>query len=973
MSVESNHEAFKLIRKQPIESLHVLAQEYVHTGTGARHMHFATENSENVFLVGLKTVPTDNTGVAHILEHTALCGSEKYPVRDPFFMMIRRSLNTFMNAFTSSDWTAYPFASKNKKDFRNLLDVYLDAVFFSRLDEMDFLQEGHRLEFEEEGNPDSPLCYKGVVYNEMKGAMSSPVSQLWQTLTRHLYPTTTYHYNSGGDPEHITDLSYSQLKDFYRKHYHPSNAVFFTFGDIPVSEHHKTFHDAVLSRFSSEDHGIVVPDEKRYCAPIRVLENYPLEQDEKLENKTHLVMAWLLDHSFDLEQNLEAHLLSNVLFENSAAPLQRALECSELGHAPSPLCGLEDSNREMAFACGLEGSNPGNEEAFEQEVLGVLREVAEKGVEKERLEAVLHQLELSQREISGDSFPYGLQIILGALSPMLHGGDPIALLDLEPVLRTLRERIEDPDYFKSLVKKLLLDNPHRVTLTMQPDKQYESVREALLKKELANKKAELDGEAAEEIIARAKALKERQMQKDDESILPKVGIDDVPLHMMFPDAQKSEKTPGITCYCQGTNGLVYEQILIDLPELSEQECRLLPIYSNVLTELGVGDADYLAMQNRQSATTGGIGAFTTIKGEVDDVQSVKGVLVLSGKALSRNHTMLSELLNDTLNDVRFDEGERLQDLVAQMRARREQAVTNSGHSLAMGVASSRMSPASLLAYELGGMQGIKAIKAMDEALTSKEQLSDLSTQLAALHAKIKQGQRQFLVVAESDVADEMAGHIATLHKDFVCKEQASAFSLPSVRETVKEAWVTSTQVNFCAKAYPTVAVGHADAPALTVLGGFLRNGYLHRAIREQGGAYGGGASQDSASASFRFFSYRDPRLCETMQDFDDAVSWLLKEEHDGEVLEQAILGVVSQIDKPRSPAGEAKNDFHSLLFGRSQAQREQFRADVLKVSLADLKRVAEHYLDPEKASLAVISSAANKKDLEALGMQIKEL
>ncbi|TNC82121.1 MAG: peptidase M16 [Oleiphilus sp.] len=973
MSAESNHEAFKLIRKQPIEALHVIAEEYEHTQTGARHMHFATENSENVFLVGLKTVPTDNTGVAHILEHTALCGSEKYPVRDPFFMMIRRSLNTFMNAFTSSDWTAYPFASKNKKDFKNLLDVYLDAVFFSRLDEMDFLQEGHRLEFEQEGDPDSPLCYKGVVYNEMKGAMSSPVSQLWQTLTRHLYPTTTYHYNSGGDPEHITDLSYSQLKDFYRKHYHPSNAIFFTFGDIPAAEHHKKFHDAVLSRFEREQHGIEVPDEKRYCAPIRVLENYPLEQDEKLEHKTHLVMAWLLDHSFDLEQNLEAHLLSNVLFENSAAPLQRALECSELGHAPSPLCGLEDSNREMAFACGLEGSDPGNEAAFEEEVLNVLREVAEKGVEKERLEAVLHQLELSQREISGDSFPYGLQIILGALSPMLHGGDPIALLDLEPVLRTLRERIEDPDYIKSLVKKLLLDNPHRVTLTMQPDQNYESVREALMKKELANKKAELDDASAQEIVERAKALKQRQMHKDDESILPKVGIADVPLHMVFPESRKTENAAGITCYCQGTNGLVYEQILIDMPELDEQERSLLPIYTNVLTELGVGEADYLAMQNRQSATTGGIGAFTSIKGEVDDVQTVKGVLVLSGKALSRNHEMLSDLMSETLNDVRFDEAERLQDLVAQMRAKREQAVTNSGHSLAMGVASSRMSPASLLSYQLGGMQGIKAIKSLDDALASKQQLSKLSQQLEALHQKIKRGNRQFLVVAEAEVADAMAAHIDSLHKGFVSADQDRSFSLPAVRESVKEAWVTSTQVNFCAKAYPTVPVGHADAPALTVLGGFLRNGYLHRAIREQGGAYGGGASQDSSSASFRFFSYRDPRLSETMQDFDDAVSWLIREEHDEEVLEQAILGVVSQIDKPRSPAGEAKNDFHSLLFGRSQAQREQFRADVLKVSLSDLKRVAEEYLKPDQASLAVISSAANRKDLEALGMQINEL
>ncbi len=976
MSASLSHDAFKLIRSQAIEALHVEAQEYEHIGTGARHLHFAANNAENVFLVGLKTVPTDNSGVAHILEHTALCGSEKYPVRDPFFMMIRRSLNTFMNAFTSSDWTAYPFASKNKKDFNNLLDVYLDAVFFSRLDEMDFLQEGHRVEFEEADNVDSDLCYKGVVYNEMKGAMSSPVSQLWQTLTRHLYPTTTYHYNSGGDPEHITDLSYTQLQDFYKKHYHPSNAVFLTFGDIPAFEHQQKFHDAVLSRFSAEDHEINVPNEKRYCAPIRVLENYPLEKAESTENKTHLVMAWLLDHSFDLEQNLEAHLLSNVLFENSAAPLQRVLEGSELGHAPSPLCGLEDSNREMAFACGLEGSNPGSAEAFEQEVIAVLEEVAENGVAKERLEAVLHQLELSQREISGDSYPYGLQIILGALSPMLHGGDPVALLDLEPVLVSLRERIEDPEYFKGLVKKLLLDNVHRVTLTMQPDHNFESVRDALLQKELAAKKAELTESEAKKVVDQAAALNKRQMQKDDESILPKVGIEDVPLHMAFPSAKENtdaEGRPHVTCYEQGTNGLVYQQIIIDLPELTERQRALLPVYSNVVTELGLADDSYLDVQNRQSATTGGIGAFSSVKGGVDDEQDVKGVMIFSGKALSRNHDKLSDLLHETLASVRFDESARVRELVAQMRAKREQSVTNSGHSLAMGVAASGMSPVAHLSYSVGGMQGIKAIKALDDELDDTVQLSELMGELSQIHEAIKLASRQFLVVAEPDVIEGVAGYISGLHAGFVSQKGLPAFELPKIRETVKQAWLTSTQVNFCAKAYPTVPVGHSDAPALSVLGGFLRNGFLHRAIREQGGAYGGGATQDSATASFRFYSYRDPRLTETLEDFDASLEWLLSENHDEETLEQAVLGVVSQIDKPRSPAGEAKGDFHSDLFGRSQSQREQFRASVLKVTLDDLKRVSASYLTADSASTAVITSAAHKKDVDSLGLVVHEL
>ncbi|MDH3935286.1 MAG: insulinase family protein, partial [Gammaproteobacteria bacterium] len=471
------HPAFEWKRSERIESLNLVVEEYRHTKTGALYYHLAADNPENVFLVALRTVPKDSTGVAHILEHTALCGSERYPVRDPFFMMIRRSLNTFMNAFTSSDWTAYPFASQNRKDFNNLLDVYLDAVFFSRLHELDFSQEGHRVEFAEADNPDSDLLFKGVVFNEMKGAMSSPSSILWQTLTRYLFPTTTYHYNSGGDPEHIPDLSYRELKEFYQTHYHPSNAVFMTYGDIPAIEHQQRIHDQALSRFEHLDVQIDVADEKRYHAPLRVQENYPYDEPGEVGDKTHIVVGWLLGPSINLKEQLEAHLLEGILLDDGASPLRYALETTDLGSAPSPLCGLEASNREMSFVCGLEGSRPENADALEKLVLDVLHKVADEGVPTERVEAVLHQLELSQREVSGDGYPYGLQLILEGLSSAVHRGDPVALLNLDPVLEELRELIRDPDYVRDLVRTRLLENSHRVRLTMVPDTELSARRE----------------------------------------------------------------------------------------------------------------------------------------------------------------------------------------------------------------------------------------------------------------------------------------------------------------------------------------------------------------------------------------------------------------------------------------------------------------------------------------------------------------
>ncbi|MGB0467476.1 MAG: insulinase family protein [Pontibacterium sp.] len=962
MHAQNCYASFHFDRSETIESLGVEVAEYTHNVTGAKHYHIAAENEENVFLVAFRTVPMDSTGVAHILEHTALCGSEHYPVRDPFFMMTRRSLNTFMNAFTSSDWTAYPFASQNSKDFNNLLDVYLDAAFFSRLDPLDFAQEGHRIEFAEAGNKNSDLVYKGVVLNEMKGAMSSPISTLWQTLSKHLFPTTTYHYNSGGEPESITDLGYEELLAFYKTHYHPSNAVFMTFGDMDVKTLQQRFEERALNRFDKLDVEICVANEKPYHAPIRVEEAYALDQDD-LNAKTHHVMGWLLGLSTDLEEQLKAHLLSRVLLDNSASPLRHALESTELGTAPSPMCGLEDSNRQMSFMCGLEGSEVESAAAFEALVLETLEKVAENGVPQEMLEAQLHQLELAQREISGDGQPYGLNLILAAMPSAIHRGDAIALLNLDPVLKSLHEQIKAPDFVQRLVRQWLLDNPHRVSLTLRPDKELATRRDET---EAANLKAireALSDEEADAVVSQAAALEARQYQEDDESLLPKVTIADVPADMIIPEMSAQDKNLPLTQYNQGTNGLVYQQVIIDLPALDKAEQNLLPLYSYLLTELGCGDRDYMENQQYQSQVTGSVHAYASVRGSIDNEQQVSAFFTLSGKALASKQQEMTALLHETLRNARFDEKARIREVVAQHRTRKEQSITGHGHGLAMLAAAARMSPSAQLAQDSRGLESIRFIKTLDDSLKDENNLQHLSDQLQALHTKIQNAPRQFLLVAE---AEQQAALAQSLRETWQgnTSEQGDAFSLPSVRESVKQLWTTSTQVNFCAKAYATVPVEHEDAAALTVLGDFLRNGYLHRAIREQGGAYGSGAGQDSADAAFRFFSYRDPRLSETLDDFDQSVRWLLDNEHDDQKMEEAILGVVSSIDKPGSPAGEAKQAFHSLLFGRTAEQRKSFRARILNVTVNDLKRVAETYLIPEKASIAVITSEAAAKQLD---------
>ncbi|ABA58536.1 Peptidase M16-like protein [Nitrosococcus oceani ATCC 19707] len=963
----STHPAFDRIRSQPIDSLNLTVEEYRHRKTGAKHFHLATDNPENVFLVAFPTVPTDSTGVAHILEHTVLCGSRNYPVRDPFFMMLRRSLNTFMNAFTSADWTAYPFASKNKKDFSNLLKIYLDAAFFARLHPLDFAQEGHRVEFENPTDPETDLVFKGVVFNEMKGAMSSPVATLWQTLSSHLFPTTTYHYNSGGDPERIPDLSHEQLKSFYQTHYHPSNAVFMTFGDIPAQEHHQAFESQALSEFDRLEMKLNVGDEKRYSAPLRVEESYALETEDAA-NKTHIVLGWLLGRSTDLEEQLKAHLLSGVLLDNSASPLRHALETCGLGAAPSPLCGLEDNNREMSFICGLEGTQPEHAEALEQRVLEVLREVAEQGVPQEQVEAVLHQLELHQREIGGDGMPYGLQLILEGLSSAIHNGDPVALLNLDPVLEKLRQEIKDPGFIKSLVQENLLGNLHRVRLTLKPDPSLGARRAKAEKARLAALKAAMDEEQKAAVVKLAAELAARQQQPDDPDFLPKVGIEDIPATLSIP--QGIPETAGnlpATFFAQGTNGLAYQQIVIDMPHLEDELLEVLPHYTACLTELGVGNRDYRQTQAWQDSISGGINASTTLRGQIDNVQQVNGHFVLSSKALAANHAQLTELLQTTLGEVRFDELDHLREVIAQRRAEWEDQITGSGHALAMAAAASGMSPTAALTHRLTGLAGISLLQQLDESLDSKAARQALADKFRHIHDRLLAAPRQWLLIGEQEYRSEFLAALS--QRGSSNSETGTKFTplrLPEVRASVGQAWTTSTQVNFCAKAYPTVPVGHSDAAALTVLGGFLRNNYLHRAIREQGGAYGGGAGQDSDSAAFRFFSYRDPRLAETLEDFDRSVQWLLENDHEWRLVEEAILGVISAIDKPKSPSGDAKSAFYNSLYGRTPEQRRRFRSQILEVRLEDLKRVAENYLKPENASIAVLTNATQLEQLAGL-------
>ncbi|MBF0184434.1 MAG: insulinase family protein [Magnetococcales bacterium] len=967
------HPAFELLRRQPVEALNLTVEFYRHIETGARHLHLVTDDPHNAFLVAFLTVPTDSTGVAHILEHTALCGSQRYPVRDPFFMMTKRSLATFINAVTGADWTAYPFSSLSRKDFDNLMQVYLDAAFFPTLSRLDFAQEGYRVELSDPDDVASPLVYKGVVYNEMKGAMSSPGRALSEAISKPLFPVTTYRYNSGGDPAIIPHLTWEQLRAFHARHYHPSNAIFMTFGNITAAEHQATFQERVLHAFTYQAVDVRIDDEQRLSQPVRSHATYALDGQEESNNKTYILMGWLLGHSSVQKEAIKAHLLAGVLLDNSASPLLQALETSPYGSAPAPMLGLDASGKEMAFFCGLEGSSPEHADAVEALILEVLHKVAEEGVPLTQIEAVLHQLELSRREISGDGLPYGLRLLLTALTPMLHNADPVEALALDEILDQLREEIKDPNFIKQMVKKQLLDNPHRVLLVMAPDTQQNARLAEEERQRLAKLRDSLDEQALQQLIDAAAQLKERQETEDDPNLLPKLHLSDVPAELAIPvGSQQQLGSMPLTWYPCTTNRLVYQQLISELPAMDDELLDLVPLFSACLTEIGCGGRDYLQTQNWQSAISGGIAAYTSARGSIDQAYPFRAQFVLSGKALSRNHQELSRLLRETLQTPRFDELNRLRELIAQHRAAAETRLTSNGHALAMSAAAAALNPVAAIHHRWSGLEAIARLQTLDDALDDPEQLARFAEQLAAIWQQLRQAPSQLMVAGEEA---DFAAFSEALRREWASSnsgQTVAALTSCPVNRIDKMAWSTVTTVNFCAKAYPAVSYAHPDAPALAVLGIFLKHGYLHKAIRERGGAYGSGAGLDTDSGVFRFFSYRDPRFSETLADFDRSLHWLAENKHEPEALEQAILSIISGIDRPGSPAGDARRAFHDALHGRTPALRRRFRQQVLQVSLADLLQVAERYLHSDRAVQAAVSSATTLAK-EAEGWQIRSL
>jgi len=1000
------HPAFELIEHRHIEALSIDVIISQHVKTGAMHYHLAHPSSENAFLVGFRTQPMDSKGEAHVLEHVALCGSEKFPVRDPFFSMIKRSLNTFMNAMTAADWTAYPYATQNKNDYFNLLEVYLDAAFFPNIHPLDFAQEGIRVELDEDDKPQ----FKGIVFNEMKGAMSGEIDQLYHTVAHHLFPTTTYHYNSGGDPADIPDLTHNELVAFHQSHYHPANSVIMSFGNIPVSETQARIHDDALTQFAAGKKHVSRP-EVRLSAPISAVDTYTA--DEAGPNQTHHVLAWLLPSITNPKQRLALRLLEGVLIEHAGSPLRAYLDSHPLGTSPSPLLGLDDSHYEMVFYTGLRGSEPEYAEAVEQGIMDLLADVASKPIDSDTIETILHQIEIDQRHIGGDSMPYGLNLMLEGFSTAIHDGNPIDVWEVDEHLAWLREQVKDEQWLPNLIKTHLLDNNHRVRVTLVPDSEKSARLAAAEQVRLDTIAMDLTEDDKAILKKQALDLAARQAAPDDLSLLPKVGLEDVPTDISFKQGtQKQVMLSGqdstLFEYEAGTNGLYYYQVIVPLTDaIGNQDTSnlpvnevinhpLLPIYLSLLSELGTDELDAYEMQAKQAAHSSGVTARISQRTAIDDNHAISSYFVVATRALNRK-TEAIDLLKEVMQHSVFEEHDRIKEILQQRQASWQSRLASAGHAYALQTASRAMSRQAQLEYVRSGLPALNALKDfLAHASDDDNKWDELATSLMALHQRLLSLPKHAVIICEAEQTERLSDLIVDSWQDV----KASTVNAKQIEENIPSeftqleldpaldgepdavkalesdpiaedlAWLVATNVYHNASAYSVPAADHPDTAALMVLAPYLRNGYLHSAIRERGGAYGGGAGYDANACAFKFFSYRDPHCAETFAHFEASIEWLLSEPQSAEQLEEAILGIISGMDKPGSPAGEAIKACFANLHNRGEDWQRKMRAAILAVTIEDIQRVAKHYLQGQQHVRAVLAPYDKEDSVKDLGFKV---
>ncbi len=969
--VNEKYNNFIVTKNLLIEEIKVQLIELTHVKLGTQIIKIKNDDDENLFSLSFKTLPKNSTGSPHILEHTVLCGSKKFLVKDPFFSMIKRSLNTFMNAMTGSDFTCYPAASLVEKDFYNLLEVYLDAVFFPRLEKMSFLQEGHRFEFSSPKDASTDLIYKGVVYNEMKGSMSNPDNILIHKMLENLTPDLPYAYNSGGDPKNIPSLTYEELKEFHENYYHPSRCLFFFYGNLDLKKQLDFIEEKVLKGVEKKPPITHLPKQKRFLEPKIIEDEYPISQSESSEDKSIISFGYLtcsIENQIDL---FALSVLDNILMGTDASPLNLALMQSNLCKQVDSLFDTEMSEAPYLIIC--KGCDPNNKEALLNVIKSTLKKIVEFKIPKEIVEAALHQLEFARLEITHDIGPYGLVLFFRSALAKQHGIEPENSLVIHSLFKSLRKNLEDPNYLPNLIKKYFLNNSHLVELTLNPSKTLitEQIQEE--EKKLHVIQSHLTPDQIELIIKDTLALEQWQKKLEDMSLecLPKIDIKDVPIkNKSYPLNIEENKNLKIFHHDVFTNEILYVDLLFDLPNLTFNELILLSLFTSIITEVGAGPRNYVENLNYIQAYTGGIASYLTLNISASNFNEFTPSIAIKSKALYKNSKKIFSLINDTITNPIFTDAKRIKELLLQQYTFLENMIVKNSMRYSTALSQSSFSYPAYLSSLWHGIDYLKRLKQLIKDIdknTAKliDQLNALKTKLFCnnAHLVISSCQNKYLDLKKNNFYDFLNLESKNLKPFEVNFEIERIKSQPNL---------IPSPVAFSAFSYKTIGYLDEDAPYLLLAGYIFENTILHKKIREEGGAYGSGANFSATSGIFTFTSYRDPHIRSTLDTFKLAIKEIANKNFSKENLYEAKLGVIQNTDIPISPGARAITAYNWLRSKKTEEIRQKFRDKVLNAKKEDIiKATQKHLLNQINDGIAI--SFCSKELLDKESSNLKDI
>lgn len=974
-TVGQRYRDFEVTKSLEITELQCHFLELIHLPTGAHVMHLANEDPENLFCLSFQTFPDSSNGVAHILEHTVLCGSKKFSVKDPFFAMGRRSLNTFMNALTGADFTCYPAATQVPKDFYNLLEVYLDAVFHPNLNRLSFMQEGHRMEFAIPDDPSSPLEHKGVVINEMKGAMASANARIHEAINAALFPDLTYGINSGGDPKDIPKLTYDALCEFHREAYHPSRCLFFFYGNMPLDEHLDFIEKHTLSKTTKLPPLAPLPRQKRFSERKYVEAYYPIDPNGGLEGKSYIAFAWLTCHVLQQEELLALSLLESVLLETDASPLKRALLKSGLCKQVSSYIDTDLS--EAPFTITLRGCNPENGKPLEELISITLAQIAEAGIPIKHIESSLHQLEFHRSEITGDHGPYGLSLFMRSALLKQHGADSEEGLEIHSLVEKLRKHLlSNPDYFSQLIREHLLNNPHSVMLTLLPDPTL-ARREAEEEKAALNKIREsLTADQEKALVNQATELASFQAKQEEESeddVLPKITLEDVP-KIARDFTLNREKVGNLEVFHHPTftNEILYCDLVYDLPKILEEDLPLIRLFTVLISQIGCGGRNYSENLEFVQAYTGGIGASLTFNLQSSDTSKFTPSFYIRGKALHRNGEKLLSLIHDMATTPDFSDMERLREVMVKHFTTLQSSLYQGALRYAINLSACGLDYPSRIANAWYGLEYYWKVKEIVENIDTL--LPWLSEKMTVFSKTLLGLENPHLVITcNAAHYDELKRHefydLSTLEMKSFDPWDCSDYSLPT---EPPQGRIIPSPIAFICKVFKVVPYMHPHAPALNIAAFLCDNLVLHSKIREQGGAYGGGAICNSMASNFYFYSYRDPNIRSTLEAFDEAVTELIAGHFDDADLEEAKLEMIQTLDAPVAPGSRGDFAYGWLREGKPHAVRQKFRSAILALTKDDVIEAVQSEIFSENVKgIEVVFANKDLLDKENALRQIK--